>query len=581
MKQKNEISFLTQPDDDIEIQRHRLIWLVKLRWIGVVSVVMATLIGEYVLGLHLPMLPLFLIAGVMAAYNLYFKKKANQPEFDRRIALRQIVLDVLGLTAVLFLSGGFLNPFFTFYFFIVILASIILRVRESIFIIVLVTICFVSQGFSSRVVDINMKLGEGGLLNLGEMPFHVIGAPISFVLTTLITAYFTSVIMGDLRKREWEVQSARQQTELELNKLDNLLDRLDAGMLVFDSKNLVERVNDRMVSWFGPEGQNDDTACYLISQYGKNLEREWTSEGEPESRHFFEARLPTLSEGVRDFEIMVTPIRDASGKSIQRIELILDVTDQKKSQAQWAQAQKLAAIGQLAAGVAHEINTPLGTINILTEEAKALLQEVVEQPQPEQKKELEESLETIHDQVRRCKEVTQGLLNFSRAQEHKMDSVSLNAIAHRAIELIRHRVSGVHLVKELAAHLPEISTDVHGVERAVFNLLLNAADALDGVEREKRIRVKTLSANNTVGIQIIDNGKGIPEEDMPHVTEPFFTTKTVGKGTGLGLYVAYGAIHDLGGRLELESQYGEGTTASIWLPIETNDGNENKLAIGR
>jgi len=504
-----------------------------------------------------------------------------QPVFDRRIALQQIILDVLALTAVLFFSGGFLNPFFTFYFFIVILASIILRTKESVFIVVLVTVCFVLQGLAMRFVPVDMKLGKDGLLKLGEVPFHVVGAPISFVLTTLITAYFTSVIMGDLRKREREVRTARQQTELELNKLDNLLDRVDAGMLVFDSNNQVERVNDRLISWFGAEGQEEQNACYLISQYGKQLEHELNKPSDPESRHFFEARLPTRSEGVRDFEIMVTPIRDATGKSIQRIELILDVTDQKKSQAQWAQAQKLAAIGQLAAGVAHEINTPLGTINILTEEAKTLLQELSESPKPEQKEELEESLETIHSQVRRCKEVTQGLLNFSRAREHKREAVSLNTIAYRAVELIRHRVNGVQLEKDLAPHLPEIITDVHGVERAVFNLLLNAADALDGVDHERRIRVRTLVENENVGIQVIDNGKGIREEDMPHVTEPFFTTKMVGKGTGLGLYVAYGAIQDLGGRLEMESQHGEGTTASIWLPITSDDRDENNIAIGR
>ncbi|MEW6236229.1 MAG: ATP-binding protein [Candidatus Omnitrophota bacterium] len=555
-------------NDAQAILRRRLVWLTGLRWHAIGGVLFAAMIGRYGLGMRFPVHVVLALAAGMFLYNFYYAAKIRTLEFDPRIAFRQIVLDVIAFSLILFVTGGFINPFFTFYFFIVILARIILTRRESLFITVFVTICFALQGLSNYVVPVDMKLSEEGLLRAGGLSFHVIGAPLSFVLTTAITAYFISVIMNDLRKREKELRAARRQAELELDKLDNILRHLETGMLVIGRQGELEWVNSRLEAWFGSEGKDEASACYRVGGAAKEYRRlaETTAAPDSERKHYFEMRLPTVGQGVRDFEIILTPIRNSKGEWLQLIELVLDVTEQKKNQTQWALAQRLAAIGQLAAGVAHEINTPLGTISILAEETREIIRSAIAARQCPPPDEVDEALQTIHQQILRCKEITQGLLNFSRQPERVRDFGSLNEIVHQAVELVRPKCRGVALAEKYDEAIPEILTETSGLQQVVFNLLVNAIDAVEGLEREKKITIATFQENNAAGVHISDNGCGIAEKDLPHIFEPFFTTKPIGKGAGLGLYVSYGTMQDLGGRLEIESRPGEGTTAKIWLP---------------
>ncbi len=552
--------------DEAEIQRQRLIWLTGLRWYAAGGIAAATLIGRYLLGIRLPVPVLLFLSAGMFLYNYYYWIKVRKPVLDRRVGFHQIFLDVVFVTLTLFVTGGFLNPFFTCYFFLVIIAWIILSKRDSSIVTVLVTVGFVLQGLASSLTDIDMRMSEEGLLKMGELPFHVVGAPVSFILTTIVTAYFVSVIMRDLRQREREIHLARQQAELELNKLDDILRQLDAGMLVTGRDGRIEWTNDRIQSWFGPEGAGESSTYRIVPPHSAFPMKASSAK----DRHFFhERRLPTVSEGVRDFEIVVTPVYNAKGELLQTVTLALDVTEQKKNQQQWAEAQKLAAIGQLAAGVAHEINTPLGTISILAQEANEILQEATEGHETACRIEVEESLMTIYDQTRRCKDITQGLLDFSRKSEPVKRPCSINTIVHSALELIRPKLTRIAVGEELGERLPTIVTDADGIERVLFNLLLNAADALEDASGQPCIDVQTSQKNGMISIRVSDNGPGIDERDRPHIFDPFFTTKTVGKGTGLGLYISYGTIRDLGGELEIDSTPGEGTQATIRLPIDS------------
>lgn len=566
------------PDDE-SIQRQRLIWLAGLRRYAALGMAAAAVIGRYVLGIRFSVPALILLAGGVEWYNRYFARRLERRPYNPRVAFHQIILDVVFLSLALFFTGGFLNPFFTVYFFVVIIAWITLSRWQSLVITLMVLGAFGLQGLSPRVIPIDMRLSGEGLLKMGELPFHVVGAPFSFVLTTLLTAYSVSVIMRDLRRQERAVRAARQQAELELHKLDNILRHVEAGMLVLDGGNQVEWANDRVQAWFGPEGMDETRACYRVSQAARRIQARpggKTSGGE--AAHYFETRLPTLAQGVRDFEIVVNPIRGARGGPVRMVVMILDVTEQKKNQEQWAQAQKLAAIGQLAAGVAHEINTPLGTISILAHEAQDILRQSPDLRDCPYRAELEEFLATIHGQTRRCKDIIQSLLNFSRKPIPARALCDLNQPVRQAAELIHAKASRIVLVEELDESLPLTVTDAEGVERVVFNLLLNAADALEEVHGAPRIRVRTAHANGIITIRVTDNGAGIRPEDLPHIFEPFYTTKTVGKGTGLGLYVSYGTIQDLGGTLEIASEPGQGTTATICLPVNQESNHGNHLA---
>lgn len=549
--------------EDIALQRQRLEWLIGLRWYGAAAVIVCALTGSYVFGIHFSLTALISIALFMFVYNAYYAMQLNRGSWSRSMALQQIILDVLSLTLILLMTGGFINPFFTFFFFQVIIAWIMLPPRQSVAIIVLIVFCFALQAVAPTLITVDMNLSEDGILGLGKVPFHVVGAPISFVATTLITAYFVSVIMGDLRRRESELRLAHQRVELELSKLDNLLRRLEAGMLVINKQGELEWANDKIIEWFGPNDGNNINYCICASAY--QALHELSQQKVIEHTGIYrEAHLPTLNDGARDFDAMATPITNDQGELAQIIQLVLDVTDQKKRKEQWARAEKLAAIGQLAAGVAHEINTPLGTIRILAEEARDILTHNGQTGADAD--ELADALQTIHEQTTRCKNITQGLLNYSRNTDPSMQPCSINQLIRQAFEITRHKTNGIQIVQNLQEDIAEVTTDVNRVQQALCNLIINAADALDATA-EPKIEIDAQQHDGAVCICISDNGPGISSEHLPHIFEPFFTTKPVGKGTGLGLYVTYGSLRELDGRLDIDSEPGAGTKATITLPI--------------
>lgn len=554
--------------DDLIFLQQRMQWLVGLRWYGIASVFLFAVFGNYILGLHFDLWLMFAITLVMLGYNMYLHQRVNRTPIQASLALQQVVLDVIALTAILFCTGGFGNPFFTFYFFLVIIAWIILPAKQSVAIIALIFVCFALQGIAPRVIEVDMNLSDDGLLYLGDYPFHVVGAPVSFVATTFITAYFVSVIMTDLRKRETELREAQRRSELELAKVDNILRQLDAGMIVLDSQNRVEWVNDRIRHWFGPEGQHSDRATYRVV---RACIPDTTPPGQPmlcdEDSASEALQLPTLHDDTRDFELMTTPIEDERGENVQRILLVLDVTEQKRTHEQWARAEKLAAVGQLAAGVAHEINTPLSTIRILAEDALDSIRAAGGSLPGELREDLSEAMQTVYEQTSRCKTITQGLLNVSRMQGRSLESIDLNTVVQQAVELSRHQLRTVTVEETYAQDLPRIDSDSTQIIQVICNLMINARDALEGSANGAHIRVETRRNDGRVEIQVSDNGPGIPRDALSHVFEPFFTTKPVGKGTGLGLYISYAAIRDLGGELDIESEQNIGTTATIWLPV--------------
>ena len=553
---------------DEQILHQRLRWLIGLRWYGVGTLTAAALVGHYALGLQFSLPALLLLALLMAGYNYYYSRRLEQGYHLPGQALQQIVLDVLTLSLTLFLTGGFENPFFTFYFFLVIIAWIILPPRQSLAIIGLVLMCFALLGLAPRLLEVDMALSDEGFLYLGEQPFHVVGAPISFVATIFITAYFVSVIMADLRKREAELQQARERAELELAKLDNILQRLETGLLVIGEEGRVEWVNRRLRQWFGEEGSDETVACYRVALAARQGYRSLRDSANPQSEHvpFHSCRLPTLDSNARDFEVIVSPIFDDQNQLRQVIALILDVTDQKKTQEQWAQAEKLAAIGQLAAGIAHEINTPLGTIRILAEDARDMVSQLDGQVDANDRSEITESLTTIHEQTTRCKSITQGLLNFSRFQERTTGVFEIDALLRQAIDLTRHRLRHVEVTVDRHEEIPPIEADGGQLIQVFCNLLINAGDALETAPEPRRIHIETAMDDDMITVRIVDNGPGIDSKHLPHIFDPFFTTKPVGKGTGLGLYISYNAVREMGGQLMIEPAEEWGAAAVIQIP---------------
>jgi two-component system, NtrC family, sensor kinase len=238
---------------------------------------------------------------------------------------------------------------------------------------------------------------------------------------------------------------------------------------------------------------------------------------------------------------------------------------------QLLQASKLASVGELAAGVAHEINNPLAVI--LTE--NQVVRDYADEATTfdgEFKQQLYDSLSQIDAQIHRCSRITQNLLRFSRRIKSKTEMVDVNACFAEVIELIQKRAqtSGVQIEAIFEQGLPLLLTDAFQLEQVFLNCVTNAIDAHEG-KPFGIIRVQTQSDEKKQGIEvrISDTGSGIPPEHLERIFDPFFTTKPVGKGTGLGLSISYSIIKSLGGEISVHSEVGKGTDFIIFLPFRS------------
>src|SRR3989339_306045 len=238
--------------------------------------------------------------------------------------------------------------------------------------------------------------------------------------------------------------------------------------------------------------------------------------------------------------------------------VLRDLREIKTLQSQVVQSEKMAAVGQLAGGVAHEINNPLGGVLGF---AQVIARNVKEGDN------LYVPLKSIEREAIRCKNLVGDLLTFSRSDKSVMASIDLNSAIRSALSLVeaRTKTQNIEIVRSFEENLPKFTANSNQVQQVIINLCNNAIDAMpDG----GKIAVKTKKLEREVEITISDTGSGIPEEVRRHLFEPFFTTKEVGKGTGLGLSLVYEIIKKHNGTVEVESELNEGTTFRIRLPIE-------------
>ncbi len=246
---------------------------------------------------------------------------------------------------------------------------------------------------------------------------------------------------------------------------------------------------------------------------------------------------------------------------------------------QLIQTGKMAAIGELSAGVAHDINNPLG---IIMTERQILLDKAERTPNldPEFRAQLDKSLSQINTQLKRCKNTTQNLLRFSRRTTSRIEEVDLNAFLKEIIELMEREAKsgGIKFFADFSDQLPAILSDPSQLQQVFLNLITNAVDAHDG-KPYGSINISTTAEDpgRTVKVTISDKGAGIRPEHLDKIFDPFFTTKPVGKGTGLGLSICYSIIKRLGGDITVESEPGEGTAFSVLFPITPPAGLENSI----
>jgi two-component system NtrC family sensor kinase len=249
----------------------------------------------------------------------------------------------------------------------------------------------------------------------------------------------------------------------------------------------------------------------------------------------------------------------------------IKISDQERENAiaESEHASKMATIGRLAAGVAHEINNPLAIIN----EKAGLMKDILGvSGNLEQNKEKFLSLISgISESVIRCRTITHRLLGFSRRMEISQDAIDINDAIQEVIGFLEKEIQyrNIQLEMNLQKNLPNITTDKGQLQQVFLNIINNAIDAL---KERGSINVSSyIKDNQFVRVAIKDNGVGIPKENLKHIFEPFYSTKEKGKGTGLGLSISYGIMQKLGGTIIVESEVNKGTTFIVEVPINARE----------
>jgi len=345
---------------------------------------------------------------------------------------------------------------------------------------------------------------------------------------------------------------------------ENIVESINVGILAVDLEDRIESWNAQMEAMYAlsrREAIGQPLAAVFPPEFMESFDRFRQESG---VHHLYKFRLTTRAGEARTANIAVAPLLSRDFVAVGRIVLVDDITERVTLEAQLSQADKLSSIGLLAAGVAHEINTPLAVIS-------SYAQMLTKQMRGDTK--LTPLLERITQQTFRASEIANGLLNFSRTSTTEFRDTDLNQVIRDTLALVEHQLktARITVAMELSTELPRIHGNPGKLQQVFLNLLLNAKDAMP---QGGQLRVSTL-VNGHVEATIADSGAGIAPENLKRIYDPFFTTKSAPKpgerrGTGLGLSVSYGIIQEHAGKINVQSTIGVGTTFHLEFPLLRN-----------
>jgi len=256
-------------------------------------------------------------------------------------------------------------------------------------------------------------------------------------------------------------------------------------------------------------------------------------------------------------ELVISPIEDGKGKVVGFLGAHRDITEQKILQQQLIRSQKMESIGTLAAGIAHEVGNPLTSISSLVQ----VIQRTTSDDFTRDK------LELIKNQITRIARIIRDLVDFSRPSTYVVKLTDVNLVLKEALSIVQYgkKVKDISFHLELSENLPNLRIVPDQLSQVFINILINAVDAIDGKAGE--IWISSKASNGLVVVSIRDSGKGIAPEDREKIFDPFYTTKEVGKGSGLGLWVSYGIVKSFDGDIEVDSTKAKGSVFKITLPM--------------
>jgi PAS domain S-box-containing protein len=417
-----------------------------------------------------------------------------------------------------------------------------------------------------------------GMLILGkklsEQPYNVEDKQLIYTICNQMSTNLENErLYAESQHEVAERKRAEQELQAEKNKLSSIIEAMEDYLTIRDTDYNLTYQNELTKQIFGDRlGEK----CYRVFE-----NQDEVCEGCPVEKAFRYGNSQTAERrGVRPsgevifFEITANPIKNAKGEIIACLEIARDITERKKAEAREKELQRelylssrLASIGELAAGVAHQLNNPLtGILGF----SQRILRKISNQ-------EVSQDLGKIYGEAERASKIVQNLLTFARRRQPKKEYSDINNVVQSALELRAYelKTSNIEVITNLAPDMPKIMLDFHQIQEVFLNLILNAEQAMTEASGGGKLTIKTVRNKRYVTSIFTDNGPGISAEHLDNIFDPFFTTKGENGGTGLGLSVCHGIITEHGGRIYAKSRPGKGTTFFIELPIIAPEASEH------
>jgi signal transduction histidine kinase len=543
-------------------------------------------LGRFVFPVLAAPILIYACAAVLLTCNiLYFlaatKKPENAGPRDIILGMIQVEVDLIILTAVLHFSDGVLNPCFLFYIFHVIIAAIILPHRLSFVVgltaIMLFGLLEVNELYGGAFLGsfpLQLSISGGPWRN----PLYSLGVFAAFSFTVMLAQYLTRMII--IRMTAKELEAARNSDVLKA-----VINAMSEGLIFVGNDGEVAICNPAADLWKQGEALNKQK--HSFEYFPRSMAEMLSGVVCPDDNAAAAERaisFKTTGPETKYVEAKGCPVASIDGKRLGYVIVGQDLTEHKKletdlrerteeitainellrmSRIEMAQREKMVAIGQMATGIAHEIGNPLASISSV---AQYLVRRLTVQEHKEQ-------LLVIQYHVSRISNILRRMLSLSRPATGEYKWTDINSLIENTLSLINFdkRAHAVTIDNIATLDLPKVWLNPQHFEQVFLNIFINALDAMNArpCEREHHLRITRSLKDDAIAIRISDTGIGMSPEICKRAFDSFFTTKEIGKGTGLGLFISHNLVTEVDGTIELESEIGKGTTVIIQIPLRT------------
>jgi len=579
-----------------EVLVEQLKWLIRLRWLASLGIVSAGIICTYIFPV-LENATSFYVCGVLLSiFNLIYvwllTNRIRTKVMDIALAMVQIEADLLILTTLLHFSGGITNPFILFYVFHIILATIVLPRTLSFSVgistIAMFGVMMVGELESWRWLE-HTPLLFSSINSLWSNPVYVFGTFVAFVAMIVLTQYLTRTVIARMTAKE--VEAAQNHDVIQA-----IINAMTEGLLFITRQGNIAICNPAAQGWAEDTGMvnNEDPLSRFPAILTDHIQDLLKSDGsaavgktiklylgKPQNRYVEAKSCPVVgNDGARLGYVIVgqdlTEHKKLERNLLEHAEEIIEINEMlKRSRIELTQREKMVAIGQMATGIAHEIGNPLASLS-------SVVQYLRRKPASAEQ---DQHLAVIGTQVERISTILKRMLNLSRpvASEYKWTDVTTVIDSTLALIKFDKRAQSVCVNHSPNDQLPMVWLNPQHLEQVFLNIFINALDAMAAkkIDEQHTLTVISEYKDEMIEVRTTDTGIGMSPEVCKRAFESFFTTKEIGKGTGLGLFITYNLITEIDGTIDLVSESGKGTTIIIRLPVRPKKhliGEENQNA---